>query len=47
MAKWDGKRDLNNNDDEVPMPKKSCQQFKDSYSRHMKLYLNKTMFVQA
>jgi hypothetical protein len=27
-----GKRDLNNNDDEGPMPKKSCQQrFKDSY----------------
>ena len=32
MAKWDGKRDLNNNHDEGPMPKKSCQQwFKDSY----------------
>jgi hypothetical protein len=26
MAKRDGKRDLNNNDDEGPMPKKSCQQ---------------------
>ena len=26
-----GKRDLNNNDDEGPMPKKSCQRFKDSY----------------
>jgi hypothetical protein len=31
MAKRDGKRDLNNNDDEGPMPKKSCQRFKDSY----------------
>ena len=32
MAKRDGKRDLNNNHDEGPMPKKSCQQwFKDSY----------------
>ena len=30
MAKQDGKRDLNNND-EGPMPKKSCQGFKDSY----------------
>jgi hypothetical protein len=30
MAKQDGKRDLNNND-EGPMPKKSCQRFKDSY----------------
>jgi hypothetical protein len=26
-----GKRDLNNNDDECPMPQKSCQRFKDSY----------------
>ena len=32
MAKRDGKQDLNNNDDEGPMPKKSCQQrFKDIY----------------
>jgi hypothetical protein len=31
MAKRDGKRDLNNNDDEGPMPKKLCQRFKDSY----------------
>ena len=31
MAKRDGKQDLNNNDDEGPMPKKSCQWFKDSY----------------
>ena len=31
MAKRDGKQDLNNNDDEGPMPKKSCQRFKDSY----------------
>jgi hypothetical protein len=31
MAKRDGKWDLNNNDDEGLMPKKSCQWFKDSY----------------
>ena len=31
MAKRDGKQDLNNNDDECPMPKKLCQRFKDSY----------------
>ena len=31
MAKQDGKRELNNNDDEGPMAKKLCQRFKDSY----------------
>jgi hypothetical protein len=31
MANRDGKQDLNNNDDEGPMPKKLCQRFKDSY----------------
>ena len=31
MVKQDGKQDLNNNDDEGLMPKKSCQRYKDSY----------------